>query len=84
MATGEEVDDETLGGAEMHSTVSGVSDFFAENEYHAIRLAREIVHNLNWKKKLRWTPKEHYGDVEPPYYSPGILKYMKKILLLNR
>ncbi|MFA5504803.1 MAG: carboxyl transferase domain-containing protein [Vulcanimicrobiota bacterium] len=43
MATGEEVDDETLGGAHMHSTVSGVSDFLAQDDRDAIRLAREIL-----------------------------------------
>lgn len=99
MATGEEVDDETLGGATMHATVSllsisypsslflssspllfshaqlnlthtltlshflfifnirdskkvsGVSDFLANNELHAIQMAREIVDTLNYKKK---------------------------------
>ncbi|MFC7505265.1 carboxyl transferase domain-containing protein, partial [Nocardioides sp. GCM10030258] len=40
MATGEESDDESLGGAEMHSRISGSSDFLAVDEYDAIRLAR--------------------------------------------
>ncbi len=43
MATGEVVDEESLGGAEMHSHVSGLSDFLAEDEVDAIRIAREIV-----------------------------------------
>ena len=51
MATGEEIDHEALGGAEMHSTLSGVSDFLAEDETDAIRLGREIVEALQWKKK---------------------------------
>jgi acetyl-CoA carboxylase carboxyltransferase component len=51
MATGEEVDHESLGGAEMHSRVSGVSDFLAEDELDAIRMARELVSHLNWSKK---------------------------------
>ena len=42
MATGEETGHEELGGAEMHSLVSGVSDYLAEDERDAIRLAREI------------------------------------------
>ncbi|HRP39065.1 MAG TPA: carboxyl transferase domain-containing protein [Chitinophagales bacterium] len=46
MATNEIVDDESLGGAEMHSHISGVSDYLAENETDAIRLARSIVANL--------------------------------------
>ncbi|KRB76286.1 acetyl-CoA carboxylase carboxyltransferase subunit [Nocardioides sp. Root190] len=51
MATGEESDDETLGGAEMHSRVSGLSDFLAADERDAIRLARRAVARLNWRKK---------------------------------
>ena len=43
MATNEESTDEELGGAEMHSRVSGVSDYLAEDEYDGIRLAREIM-----------------------------------------
>jgi acetyl-CoA carboxylase carboxyltransferase component len=50
MATGEETTHEELGGAEMHSRVSGVSDYLAEDELDAIRLGREIVAHLNWKK----------------------------------
>jgi acetyl-CoA carboxylase carboxyltransferase component len=50
MATGEESDDEELGGAEMHSRVSGLSDYLAADELDAIRIGREIVANLNWKK----------------------------------
>jgi acyl-CoA carboxylase subunit beta len=51
MATGEESDDETLGGAEMHSRISGSSDFLAVDEHDAIRLARRCVARLNWRKK---------------------------------
>ncbi|HJQ06101.1 MAG TPA: acyl-CoA carboxylase subunit beta [Nocardioides sp.] len=51
MATGEESDDESLGGAEMHSRVSGSSDFLALDEHDAIRLARRTVARLNWRKK---------------------------------
>ena len=51
MATGEETDDESLGGAEMHSRVSGSSDFLAVDEHDAIRQARRVVARLNWRKK---------------------------------
>eukprot|EP00211_Chloroparvula_japonica_P001379 CAMPEP_0119133254 /NCGR_PEP_ID=MMETSP1310-20130426/13280_1 /TAXON_ID=464262 /ORGANISM="Genus nov. species nov., Strain RCC2339" /LENGTH=547 /DNA_ID=CAMNT_0007123941 /DNA_START=38 /DNA_END=1678 /DNA_ORIENTATION=- len=68
MATGEEVDDETLGGADMHSRVSGVSDYLAVDEYAAIRQAREIMANLNWHKKTP-LPRCHLeGRVEPPVH----------------
>jgi acetyl-CoA carboxylase carboxyltransferase component len=50
MATGEESDDEELGGAEMHSRISGVSDHFAVDEVDCIRIGREIVADLNWRK----------------------------------
>ncbi len=50
MATGEESDDETLGGAQMHAEVSGTGDYFAEDEMDAIRLCREVVSHLNWRK----------------------------------
>ncbi|OBG57471.1 acyl-CoA carboxylase subunit beta [Mycobacterium sp. E3339] len=51
MATGEESDDESLGGAEMHSRVSGLADYFAVDELDAIRIGRRIVARLNWRKK---------------------------------
>tara|TARA_X000000950_G_scaffold157938_1_gene193664 strand:- start:2770 stop:4422 length:1653 start_codon:yes stop_codon:yes gene_type:complete len=51
MATGEESDDETLGGAKMHSEVSGLSDYLAEDEMDAIRLCRNVVSHLHWKKE---------------------------------
>ena len=50
MATGEETDDETLGGAEMHADVSGLGDYLAVDELDAIRMCREIVSHLNWRK----------------------------------
>ena len=50
MATGEEVDDETLGGADMHARVSGLADYIAEDDPDAIRIGREIVGRLNWRK----------------------------------
>src|SRR5690349_19914935 len=46
-ATGEVVDAESLGGADVHTSVSGVADHFAENDSHALAIARDIVANLN-------------------------------------
>ena len=51
-ATGEVVDAETLGGADVHTSVSGVADHFAENDAHALSIARDIVSNLNRRKKM--------------------------------
>ncbi len=51
-ATGEVVDAETLGGADVHTSISGVADYFAEDDAHALSLARDIVANLNHKKTV--------------------------------
>ena len=50
MATGEESDDESLGGAEMHARVSGLADYLAVDEHDAIRIGRRIVARLNVRK----------------------------------
>ncbi|MHA6796256.1 acyl-CoA carboxylase subunit beta [Pseudonocardia bannensis] len=66
MATGEDADDEALGGAEMHSRVSGLSDHFAADEHDAIRIGREIMARINWRK-LGPAPAL---DPTPPRYDP--------------
>jgi acetyl-CoA carboxylase carboxyltransferase component len=65
MATGEDADDESLGGAEMHSRVSGLSDYFAVDEYDAIRIGRDIMARINWRKQ---GPPP--GPVTGPRYDP--------------
>jgi acetyl-CoA carboxylase carboxyltransferase component len=50
MATGEESDDESLGGAEMHARTSGLADYLAADELDALRIGRSIVRRLNWRK----------------------------------
>jgi len=50
VAINEEVDGETLGGAEMHTLVSGVNDHLAQDEHHALALMRDIVANLNFQR----------------------------------
>ena len=50
MATGEESDDETLGGAQMHAEISGLGEYLAEDEPDALRLCREVMSHLNWRK----------------------------------
>ncbi len=51
MATGEESDDESLGGADMHARTSGLADYLAADEPDALRLGRQVVRRLNWRKK---------------------------------
>ncbi|HRD92827.1 carboxyl transferase domain-containing protein [Accumulibacter sp.] len=50
-ATGEVVTAEDLGGADVHTRISGVADHYAENDAHALAIARRIVGNLNWRKR---------------------------------
>ncbi|MBU7598384.1 acyl-CoA carboxylase subunit beta [Streptomyces sp. P38-E01] len=50
MATGEEADDEELGGADMHARTSGLADHFAQDEPDALHRARRVVARLNWRK----------------------------------
>src|SRR5258708_2219416 len=69
MATGEEVDDESLGGAEMHTRVSGLADYLAEDDADAIRLGRDIVGRLNWRKDIRAA----LAPPEEPAYDPDEL-----------
>jgi Acetyl-CoA carboxylase, carboxyltransferase component (subunits alpha and beta) len=80
-ATGEVVSAEELGGAEVHTRLSGVADYFAENDLHAIQIAREIVAHLNLTKPIpadlqppeepRYDPAEIYGilprDLRQPF-----------------
>jgi acyl-CoA carboxylase subunit beta len=69
MATGEESDDEELGGAEMHARVSGLADYLAVDEVDAIRLGRQIVRRLN-RTKLGPAPAPLYAE---PRYDPDDL-----------
>lgn len=64
MATGEDANEEELGGADMHATVSGLGDYLAADEHDALRIAREIVGHLNWRKP---NPPPH-RPAEPPRY----------------
>jgi 3-methylcrotonyl-CoA carboxylase beta subunit len=80
-ATGEDVTAEELGGADVHTRLSGVADYLAEDDAHALRLARSIVSTLNTSKTLpsdvsepeepAYDPQELYGvvsaDVRKPY-----------------
>jgi 3-methylcrotonyl-CoA carboxylase beta subunit/propionyl-CoA carboxylase len=80
-ATGEEVTAEELGGADVHTRLSGVADYFAEDDAHALHLARTIVSTLHGGKRLpadmttpedpAYDPEELYGiipaDVRRPY-----------------
>ncbi len=51
-ATGEETNEEELGGARLHSEISGTSEYLCENEEHAIQVAREVMAQLNTEEEL--------------------------------
>jgi 3-methylcrotonyl-CoA carboxylase beta subunit len=69
MATGEEVEEEALGGAEMHAKVSGLADYLGEDDADAIRIAREIMGTINWRKSVDARLK----SPEEPFYNPDEL-----------
>ncbi len=74
-ATGEEVTDEDLGGADVHCRISGVSDYYAANDAHALEIARNIVETLGPPRRFEldtappeepfYDPREIYGIVPP-------------------
>ena len=63
-ATGEDVSAEDLGGGDMHTRISGVADHLAEDDDHALGIARDIVKNLNWDKRGKLTTR----PAKPPLY----------------
>lgn len=67
-ATGESVSAEDLGGGKMHSSVSGVTDYLAVDDAHALVLARRCVSNLNWPHPPR--PQKEQGAFAEPLYPP--------------
>ncbi|GAB2654242.1 carboxyl transferase domain-containing protein [Gordonia jinhuaensis] len=69
MATGEESDDESLGGAAMHARQSGLADYYAKDEPDAIRLGRRIVSRLNWRK----AGPDPVAEPTPPRFDPDEL-----------
>ncbi len=69
MAIDEDVDEETLGGAEMHARTSGLSDYLAVDEIDALRIGRDIVAHLGWRK-LGPGPTM---PADPPLYDPDEL-----------
>ena len=66
-ATGEVVSAEDLGGGDVHTRLSGVADYLAEDDTHALALARQAVANLNRRKP----DQVHMQAVEPPLYDPS-------------
>jgi acetyl-CoA carboxylase carboxyltransferase component len=68
-ATGQDVSAEELGGADVHTRKSGVADYYATSDEHALALARQIVRNLQGRKEPPWET----ADPEPPAADPDEL-----------
>jgi geranyl-CoA carboxylase beta subunit len=78
-AIGQDADDESLGGAELHASVTGTSEYLAEDDAHALALARELIGKLGWGRPVeaprparapRHDPEEILGIVPPDYRVP--------------
>ena len=68
-ATGEVATEEELGGAEMHATTSGLTEYLAEDDADALRIARDLVAALDWNRELPYAAR----DFAPPRYDAGEL-----------
>ncbi|UTW54763.1 acyl-CoA carboxylase subunit beta [Kordiimonas sp. SCSIO 12610] len=66
-ATGEIATEEELGGAEMHATTSGLAEYLADDDGHAVQMARELISKLDWDKDM---PITVTNDFTEPYYDP--------------
>ncbi len=64
-ATGEIATEEDLGGAAMHTSISGLGDYLAEDDRDAIRIAREILATIDWNRDMPPEPRRSY---KPPRY----------------
>jgi len=72
-ATGEEVTAEELGGADVHTRVSGVADHFAEDDDHALEIVRDIVETLNTRKRVDLDIRPPEDPLYPPADLYGVI-----------
>ncbi|RDW72466.1 putative 3-methylcrotonyl-CoA carboxylase, beta subunit (MccB) [Aspergillus mulundensis] len=72
-ATGEVVSAEDLGGGQLHSTISGVTDYLAVDDVHAIVIARRSISNLNYPPATEFPPKDRNKSIKEPLYDPAEL-----------
>lgn len=72
-ATGEIISAEELGGAEVHCKISGVSDYYALDEHHALQLAREAISNCNYTKHISLKVQKGEPPLYPAEELPGIV-----------
>ena len=73
MATGEDADPESLGGADMHTTISGLGDYLAQDEMDGMRMCREVVSHLNWRKRGPEPAQKYLEPMHDPEELLGIV-----------
>tara|TARA_B100001123_G_scaffold448749_1_gene611179 strand:- start:10679 stop:12301 length:1623 start_codon:yes stop_codon:yes gene_type:complete len=73
-ATGEDTDKEELGGSQMHSVITGLVEYLADDDSHALKITRNLVSRLNWKTRCNFPKRKNFRE---PAYSineiPGIV-----------
>jgi acetyl-CoA carboxylase carboxyltransferase component len=72
-ATGEEVSAEDLGGADVHTRISGVADHMAQDDEHALEIVRDIVGHLTARKEIPWEMREPEDPAHDPKELGGII-----------
>jgi len=72
-ATGEVVTPEELGGADVHTRISGVADHYALDDAHALSLVRKIISNLNWRKTVGLETRDPREPLYPAEELYGII-----------
>jgi geranyl-CoA carboxylase beta subunit len=61
-ATGEVADDQTLGGADMHATTTGLIEYLAEDDAHGLEIARDVVAGLGWNRRAGNAPRPEFAE----------------------
>ena len=73
-ATGEVADEEDLAGAEMHATISGTAEYLAEDDAHALQIARDLVRRLDWNRRAIPAPPRAFAEpAHPPDQIAGLV-----------
>ena len=67
-ATGEESSDKDLGGAEVHSKITGLVEYLADNDKHAIEVGRKVVKALDWNRDFKGLSKKVFSGAKYSSY----------------
>ncbi len=78
-ATGEVADDRDLGGSEMHAKTSGLVEYLADDDRHALRIARDVVASLHWNRDIPARERHHRPPQGDPAELAGIVPFDPKV-----